>query len=220
MRPFMECNRFVPSASLVERKEQNFSVACGPDSPAAAANEHLVEESLAARATRTTATTYTNGVPSTLEIAAGAPLPSGKKTREAVGQPLSSSGTVPLHDVTASATAPTTAAATTIKMSFRDTSICLSEAVGLVLTTGPLARHEAATAAAAADSRGAAVTYLKTANREDFDGFGMNVEASVVAAVLELLGAASAAAERWNLSPEERGRLRVWLGAAAAGVAS
>ncbi|CAM9412554.1 unnamed protein product, partial [Hapterophycus canaliculatus] len=117
------------------------------------------------------------------------------------------------------------------------------QAVELVLTTGPLSRErrdKTGTAAAAA----AAVPVAATTSSSDegpgevaaggdmatlgcgggaekgasasFEGFEKSVEASVVLAVSDLLREATAAAERWGLSSQERDRLRTWSEAAAA----
>lgn len=103
------------------------------------------------------------------------------------------------------------------------------QAVELVLTTGPLSRERrddgrgGAPVALVADASGEASppgdrVAPPTAGRGSptFEGFGDNVEASVVASVLELLRRATAAAERLGLSPRERERLAMWSGAAAA----
>lgn len=104
------------------------------------------------------------------------------------------------------------------------------QAVELVLTTGPLSREWrddgcGAPVAQAANASEEAFPSEEaaplTAGRRDggrstFEGFGKNVEASVVASVLELLRRATAAAERWGLSPQERERLASWSRAAAA----
>ena len=110
------------------------------------------------------------------------------------------------------------------------------QAVELVLTTGPLSRElrsngggastpAAAAAAAAAASSGEGSGQAGEAaagggggggcgGRSTFEGFGQNVRASVVKAVVELLRGANAAAERWGLTPQERQQLRAWSRAA------
>ncbi|CAN0374913.1 unnamed protein product [Ectocarpus sp. 12 AP-2014] len=107
------------------------------------------------------------------------------------------------------------------------------QAVELVLTTGPLSREwrdddgrggspvvQGADASEEASPPGEGVAPPKAGRceggRSTFEGFGRNVEASVVASVLELLRRATAAAERWGLSQQERERLALWSRAAAA----
>ncbi|CBJ28121.1 expressed unknown protein [Ectocarpus siliculosus] len=107
------------------------------------------------------------------------------------------------------------------------------QAVELVLTTGPLSREwrdddgrggspvvQVADASEEASPSGEGVAPPTAGRceggRSTFEGFGKNVEASVVASVLELLRRATAAAERWGLSPQERERLALWSSAAAA----
>lgn len=98
------------------------------------------------------------------------------------------------------------------------------QAVELVLTTGPLSRERggASPAAAVAPSGERAGLAAEAAGGGyggtlTFEGFGQNVQASVVEAVAGLLGEATAAAERWGLSPQERGRLQAWSRAARGG---
>ena len=116
------------------------------------------------------------------------------------------------------------AAAAAARLSFLD-------AVELVLTTGPLSRGENGGGGGASAAAAAAAAAVSTAesSREaaglsagsrggggpGFQGFGRHVHASVVAAVVELLGAATSAAERWGLPPQERERLKAWSRAAA-----
>eukprot|EP00752_Nemacystus_decipiens_P005334 g4838.t1 len=112
------------------------------------------------------------------------------------------------------------------------------QAVELVLTTGPLARsrlnngEDASSPAAGATAVGMlgegpeerAVSAPGGGGgggggggRSTFEGFGQNLGASVVEAVCELLAGVNAAAERWGLSPQERGLLQAWSRAAEAG---
>ncbi|CAM9911655.1 unnamed protein product [Ectocarpus sp. 4 AP-2014] len=107
------------------------------------------------------------------------------------------------------------------------------QAVELVLTTGPLSREwrdddgrggspvvQGEDASEEASPSGEGVAPPKAGRceggRSTFEGFGKNVEASVVASVLELLRRATAAAERWGLSQQERDSLDLWSRAAAA----
>lgn len=108
------------------------------------------------------------------------------------------------------------------------TGVSLSDAVWVALTSGPLApprkrsQVKPATATAVADNPRKKRALYGSADTVErvFEGFGEDVEASVVGSVLELLQEACAAAERWGLSPRGREGLGAWSGVAAVSAAS
>lgn len=104
----------------------------------------------------------------------------------------------------------------------------MSDAVWVVLTSGPIApprkrshvKPATATAVAENPPKKRARDVSTDTVKAGFEGFGEDVEASVVGSVMELLQEACAAAERWGLSPRDRERLGAWSGVAAVSAAS
>ena len=107
--------------------------------------------------------------------------------------------------------------------------VSLLDAIELVLTTGPLFKRRQAEvgeeAGAGAEARVAQESGgpggIRAARREALGlrVIGKHIEVPVAAAVSELLKAASAAAERWDLPRREQETLKAWSAKAAASVA-
>lgn len=96
-------------------------------------------------------------------------------------------------------------------------AFCFVDAVGILLTSGPLMRLPRQ----APDARGAEPSEGEGSDgRFIFDGFPKGLEASMVDAVVEVLRAACDAAQRWGLPSAERERLAAWSGVATASFSS
>lgn len=201
VRPFIKRNPFLPTC-FGEASEETPATA---SMPAPLSSNEVTDAAPSAAGRTPLECTPSASLPRTIEVA----------DADRGRQPGLSSSPVGVEF-----TPPQTAlAAGTMSLHDRQ-GLSISEAIELVLTSGPLARRMAsqeagAAAPEAACNLAAATLVVEPAVMQGFsEEFGESLEASVVAAITDLLREASAAAERWGLSPAERERLAAWSRAA------